>query len=122
MTTLDEFRDRLEAFWASANREAADFKDPVRALERLAGFYRNLDPREREFADRLLAEWVLSNEETKRFDAVALIREFEVASAAPELRELVDMLGRSDDPGAPFEREKVVALLRDLGLNGAATQ
>jgi len=117
--TLDDFRSRMNSFWASANREADELKDPIRALERLSGLYRTLDVTEREFADRVLAEWVLSDEEAKRFDAVAMIREFEVASAAPELRELIGRLARSDDPGAPFEREKVEVLLRDLGVNGA---
>lgn len=119
--TLDDLRSRMNSLWASANRETDELKDPIRALERLSGLYRNLDATERELADRVLAEWVLSHEEAKRFDAVALIREFEVTSAAPELRDLVGRLARSDDPGAPFEREKVEVLLRDLGLTGGAT-
>jgi hypothetical protein len=118
---LEDVRERLDAFWASANREANEFKDSMRALERLSGFYRSLDDRERDLANRVFAEWALNDDEAKRFDAVALIRQFQIASAEPELRELVARLDRSDDPGAPFESEKVEALLRDLGLDGAAT-
>ena len=45
--TFTEFRQRMDAFWASANREADELKDPVHALERLIGFYRRLDAGER---------------------------------------------------------------------------
>lgn len=111
----------MDTFWASVGREADALKDPTRALERLSGLYRRFDAIERGFADRVLAEWTLADDETKRFDAVALICEFRVVTAEPELRELVARLARSDDPGAPFEREKVERLLRELGLNGAPT-
>lgn len=119
--TFEDFRNSMNAFWASANHEADALKDPIRALERLSGLYRGLDGTEREFADRVLAEWTLADDEAKRFDAVALIRQFKVATAEPELRELIARLSRSDDPGAPFEREKVEILLRELGLEGSAT-
>lgn len=117
--TLENFRNHMDAFWASANRDAHALKDPIHALERLSELYRSLDETERGFADRVLAEWTLADDEAKRFDAVALIHEFNVATAEPELRELIARLARSDDPGAPFEREKVETLLRELGLNGA---
>lgn len=119
--TLKEFRNQMDGFWASVNSEADALKDPMRALERLSGLYRGLDGTERALADRVLAGWALADDEAKRFDAVALIREFRIATAEPELRELIAILARSDDPGAPFEREKVEALLRELGGNGAAS-
>lgn len=112
--TLDDFRQRMNSFWATANQQADELKDSIHAVERLSGLYRHLNSTERELADRVLAEWALSEDEAKRFDAVALIREFGVASAAPELRELIARLERTDDPGAPFEREKVENLLREL--------
>jgi hypothetical protein len=119
--TLEDFRTRMNSFWESANREADELKDPIRALELLSRLYRNLDVAERALADRVLAEWALSDDEAKRFVAVALIREFEVVSGAPELCLLISGLAGSDDPGAPFEREKVEVLLRDLGLNETGT-
>lgn len=104
----------MNAFWASANREADELKDSFAALERLMSVYQRLDPSERELANQVLVEWLGSEEEAKRFDAVALIREFRVSSAAPALRDLADHLTRSKDPGAPFEREKVERLLMEL--------
>jgi hypothetical protein len=89
------------------------------ALERLSELYRGLSQSERGFADQVLAEWLKSDQEARRFDAVALIREFRVTSAAPALRDLAQRLTRSDDPGAPFEREKVEGLLQELEVGGA---
>ncbi len=119
--TLDEFREKMERFWESANREALELKDSYLALERLHSLYRRFDSSERQLADQVVAEWVRSNEEAKRFDAVALIREFKIGRAVPALRELADDLGQSDDPGAPFEREKVERLLAEMASNGATT-
>lgn len=116
--TLEEIRRQMNAFWDLANREAEEFKDPFLALERVNGMYRGLSAADRELANEVLAEWALSDEEAKRFDAVALIREFHVVAAAPALRDLGRRLARSTDPGAPFEREKVEGLLRELGVNG----
>lgn len=116
--TLERVRREMNAFWALANREAEEFKNSFLALERVNGMYRGLSAADRELADRVLAEWVLSDEEAKRFDAVALIREFHVLTAAPALRELAHNLARSSDPGAPFEREKVEGVLRELGADG----
>ncbi|MEJ7786517.1 MAG: hypothetical protein WKF96_17075 [Solirubrobacteraceae bacterium] len=112
--TMEEFRDQLETFWASAIREAHDCKDPFLALDRLFTLYRSLDPVERELAHQVLAEWLVSDDETKRFVAVALVREFRVVTAAPALRQLSDQLQRCDGPGAPFERRKVEDLLSEF--------
>lgn len=119
--TLDEFRGRMHRFWESANREGLELKDSYLALERLRSLYRSLDTSERDLADQVLAEWVRSDQEAKRFDSVTLIREFAIRRAAPALREHADELRRTDDPGAPFEREKVEGLLADLTSNGATT-
>lgn len=115
--TLEDVRLEMNAFWDMANREAEEFKDSFLALERVNGMYLGLSTADRELANEVLAEWVLSDEEAKRFDAVALIREFRVVAAAPALRELGRRLARSTDPGAPFEREKVEGLLRELGVS-----
>lgn len=118
--SFEEFRRRMNAFWDSANREADEFKDSMLALDRLVARYRSLTPSERQLADRVIAEWLHSPDEAKRFDAVALVREFEISSAIPALRDLSSGLQTSSDPGAPFEREKVEALLAELDANGAA--
>lgn len=115
--TLENVRREMNAFWDLANREAEEFKDSFLALQRVDRMYRSLSTPDRERANEVLAEWALSDEEAKRFDAVALIREFQVVTAAPALRELGRRLARGTDPGAPFEREKVEGLLRELGVS-----
>jgi hypothetical protein len=112
--TLHEFRDKVDRFWASADREAREQKDSYLALDRLHSVYRRLDAGERELADQVLAEWLLSDDEARRFDAIALIREFGIVAAVPNLRRLSKKLMQNKDPGAPFEREKVEDLLAEL--------
>lgn len=119
--TLEECRDKMHQFWESTNREALEVKESYLALDRLHSLYRSLDPSERDLAGQVLAEWVRSDQEAKRFDAVALIREFEIGRAVPALRQRADELRRSDDPGAPFEREKVEGLLADLTSDEATS-
>jgi hypothetical protein len=119
--TFDDFREGMNSFWEAANRRARELKDPIYALERTASMYARLEREDRDHADRVFSEWLLSEDEAKRYVAVALIREFRVATAAPALRELVLKLRDSDDPGAPFEREKVEHLLSELDADGTGT-
>ena len=79
---------------------------PPRSSGRLARD-RSLDPDEREIVDKVLGEAVLSDEEWRRFDALALINEFKIVSAEPALRELARKLDVSTVPGAPYELKKV---------------
>lgn len=116
--TLDEVRRTMNRCWERADREALATKDSHVPLDRLHALYRSLAPTERKPGDQVLAEWVLSPEEVKRFDAIALIREFGVKSTESALRQLVDRLEGSDEPGARFEREKALGLLAELADSG----
>lgn len=118
--TFVEFRGGMNAFWETATRRAKELKDPIDALERTAAMYSRLRGEDRDHANRVFDEWLLSDDESKRYVAIALIREFRVATAAPALRDLVRKLTESDDPGASFEREKVEGLLSEFGANGTA--
>lgn len=109
-----EFAQQMEAYRHRVDEEARELKDGYIALERLAELYRSFDLDERRLADRVLAGWALSDDEATRFDALALIRQFRVRSAAPALRELAARLSENDAPGAPFERELVINMLREL--------
>jgi len=66
-------------------------------------------------ADLVLTEWVQSEDENVRFDALALIDGFRIAKAMPALRALAGRLASSDAPGAPYELQKVDRILRGLG-------
>jgi len=67
----------------------------------------SLDRDERVEADRVLSEWLRSDDETLRFDAGALIRQFKIKSALPELRTLAARLAFGPGRGDPYELEKV---------------
>jgi hypothetical protein len=113
--TLDELRKEMEAYRRSVSEEAKSLKDPYVALERLHQLYQRFDDKERAIADQVLAEWVLSHDINVRFDALALIREFNITKATLALRSLADRLSESRAVGAPDELWKVYRLLRKLG-------
>jgi hypothetical protein len=73
--------------------------------------YRVLSEADRIVIDRLLSEQLSSGDETLRFDALALIREFRIVSALPALRQLADWLETEQWPGAPYEWAKVNQLI-----------
>lgn len=114
----EEIRLEMNRCWQQVDQEALEFKDPQIALDRLHALYRRLHDDERAVADEVLAEWVLSDHEPKRFDAIALISDFRIAEGSAPLRELISRLERSSDPGAPFERRKAERILAELSQNG----
>lgn len=116
--TLAKFRREMDQYWESVDREALEMKDSYLALDRLHSLYRRLDEDERALADEILCEWVLSDTEAKRFDAMAVIREFRVSRAVPALEQLSRRLRGRGEPGAPFEQEKIEGLLSELTANG----
>jgi hypothetical protein len=111
---LDEFRTEMDRYRESVDEEARSQRDSYIALDRLYALFRRFDEDERELADQVLAEWVLSDDAGKRFDAIALIREFGIEGAAPALEQLADRLAGSAVPGASDEREKAATLAKEL--------
>jgi hypothetical protein len=109
-----EFRQHLELYRQSADREAAECKDPHLVFERLRSLYHTFDPAERASADAVFSEWALAEDEGVRFDALALIDELKIVTAGPALETLVLRLGTQDTPGAPYEVKKVERILKDL--------
>jgi hypothetical protein len=73
--------------------------------------YRVLSEEERVVVDQLLCDQLASEDETVRFDAVALIHEFRITAALPALRSLADWLEAQHSPGAPYEWAKVNRLI-----------
>jgi hypothetical protein len=111
---LDEFRREMEAWWNVTDAKALAEKDSQQATLALITRFRGLPPDEGLLADEIIAEWVLSTEERKRFDALAVISMFGLRSAIPNLHVLQSQLARSDDAGAPFELKKVQRILDAL--------
>jgi hypothetical protein len=97
--TLDEFRSEMEAYWQSVHKEANKFKDPHIAQKRMYALYRKFDAEERALADQVLADWVMSEDENARFDALHLIRELKTINALPALKNLAKRLPSSRATG-----------------------
>jgi hypothetical protein len=111
---LHEFRQEMESYRRSVDEEARALKDSYLALDRLHALYGRFDAVERTMADQVLTEWALSDDEGRRFDALALIDDFKVTAAAAALKLLAGRLASSTAPGAPYELQKVDRILEDL--------
>lgn len=111
--------DDVRAMWARFRDEvdgiAQASKQSHAAVLELSRRYRLLDPQERAVVDELLAEWVESEDETMRFDALALVDAHGIRSAVPALRRLAARLEESTAPGAPYEWAKVNRVIALLG-------
>ena len=112
--TLDEFRTYFESYRRSADREAREQKDSFRVLEKLRALYESFDPSMRAMARFVLSEWALSEDESVRFDALALIDELKVVTAMTALEALASRLQTCDTPGAPYELNKVQRIVKHL--------
>lgn len=117
---LDEFRSRLESLWSERDSAAIASKESSRATRELIAAIREMGPDERRLAEQVIAEWLLSNDEGRRFDALAVVWELEIQFAVPALRELEARLGGSGEPGALFERNKVRNIITSLGSGRGA--
>lgn len=107
-------QERWEQLWMRIDAEAKAMKSSQGALFELSQYYLSLPVLERRAIDVVLAEWALSDNESKRFDALALIDEHRICSALPALKELRQKLDKSRDPGARFEKAKVDRVVEAL--------
>ena len=112
--TLDEFRLEMMLYRQSADEESKSRKDPYIALERLRTLYEKFGETERQMADNVLSEWALSEDEQLRFDALALINDFKIVSATPDLQMLAIRLASDTAPSAPYELRKVQRIIAEL--------
>jgi hypothetical protein len=112
---LDEFRLEMESYRQAVEVEAKSFKDSYIAIDRLRALYKKFDADESLMADQVLGEWVLSEQEKIRFEAMVLIDDFKIITATPALLKLADRLALMTTPGAPYELEKVNRIIEDLG-------
>lgn len=108
-------RSRWLALWRETDARYREMKASSDAVLELFDRYRALSPTDRSEVDRLLAETLLSDDKKLRFDALALIREFRISSALPQLRALAKRLPRTKSPGAPYELAKVQRIIDVLG-------
>lgn len=109
---------RIRALWTHErgriDREARESRDSQAALFELSELYDRLDVEERQQVDELLGDWVVSDDEGLRFDALALIREKRILGALSALDRLLVTLHQSRSPGAPYEADKVRSVITRL--------
>jgi hypothetical protein len=111
---LAKFRRQLQSYRQATGRAAKSSKDSHQALDRMHSRYRKFGVEERTMANRVLAEWALSDDENVRFDALALIDEFMIANTMPALHRLAIRIAASHAPDVRYELTKVNHILGKL--------
>jgi hypothetical protein len=111
---LDEFRRQFETWWAGTDAREVARKNSQGALLELMTFYEKLDGADRIMADQVLGEWVTSDNDRKRFDALAMVDQFRIRSAVPQLRALESAIAKRSGHEAPYELAKVRRILERL--------
>ena len=114
--TLDNFRNEMRGKREHIDQEARLEKDSQSALDLLYEMYRAFSEQERVLAHQVLNEWLMSEDENLRFDALAIIDEFKIADTEPALNALTDRLVASNMPSSPYELAKVRRILHALKL------
>lgn len=107
-------RIRMNQYRKLVSEEALCLKQSSLVPEKLHVFYSEIPSDQRPMANQVISEWVLSDDEAVRFDALALIDDFSIVAAESALRELSNRLTSSAEPGAPYERQKVIRIQEGL--------
>ncbi len=108
----------LEALRAIAEEHARRSKDSMIVTERLTSFYRTLRPEARHAANKKIVEWLGSDDQARRYDAMALIGEFHIVEALDALRHYADECERAGDIQSIRQWEKANRLIADLAGGG----
>jgi hypothetical protein len=103
----NQFQHEMNAYRSSICDKAESLKDPQIITGRLKTFYKRISPDQRPLADQILCEWALSDDEAPRFNALALIDEFQVIGALSSLQDLETRLTAQQGPDIPYELKKI---------------
>jgi hypothetical protein len=107
--------DQWRSLRNDLERSFAQGKNSLQAVFELSMAYGRLDEAEQNEVNGVLIEWVLSEDECLRYDALYLVKEHQVHQAVPALRALQDRLENDPSrPGAPYEWAKINGLLGRL--------
>lgn len=106
-----ELRDDID-------RRFVEARDSNGAIVELAVIYARIPEADRAEVNEVLAEWVESEDEGLRFDALAIVNKYRLIHAVPALRRLQARLESDTSPGAPYEWAKVNRILGNLTAPG----
>jgi len=117
-TTFEEFRDRMNDYRNRLVRHATHEKEMNLVPMEFEKQYSKLDDSERLLADRVICEWLQSDDPGTRWDAEFLIKKFTIRSAMNGLKELELRLLRTFSVSAPDRDElakiqKLIEMIRD---------
>lgn len=107
-------RDQWWALRDDLNHRYSESKNSQAAVLDLASAYGRLPDPDSHEVNEVLEEWLLSEDEGLRFDALHVVRAFAITDAVPSPRLLQDRLAGSPDPSAPYEWTKVNQILAVL--------
>lgn len=108
-------RETWEEAFVRFHRLDTESRNEVDATDELSHLYTELHSTDQRAIDDLLAEWLLSVDEVKRYDALALVRRHDIDSALPALRRLVDVAQADTSPRGADLLDHVSRVLGSLG-------
>jgi hypothetical protein len=107
-------REDFDNLWQELDRDAQANEFSQGAVLDLLDAYRRFDVKDRRVVDELLASWVLGGDERRRFDALALIDEFEIRSARPAIEKRLAHLREAAGPAVQTDQAKLRRILARL--------
>lgn len=107
-------RDKFEALWEHFHRDAVESKELNESSVRLAKFYEGLSAFEKSIVNSILADWILSDDYGRRFDALALVNEFKIRSCLDAVCEQLRQLESVGGPSATYDRAKLERIISRL--------
>jgi hypothetical protein len=114
MMAYEEFRQEMNDFLSSAYDRPQSMREGTYALISVEKLYARFDEGERRMADRVLIEWLLSDQERLSSIAFYVVRHYKVSSATSALRELASRLASINTPMARDRLKEVLQLIADL--------
>ncbi|HEX4320927.1 MAG TPA: hypothetical protein VHZ52_08495 [Acidobacteriaceae bacterium] len=112
--TFEEFRIEFRTYRDAVDKRAIEMKQSNLAWQWLLDRYDEFYEDQRLMADKVLIEWVLSEEYGLRCDALVLIKSRRIVGATSALGELSSRISQGKTTGPAFEAESVKLALNFL--------
>lgn len=117
--TYEEFRQGMNGYRQGLIEEAMMAKEMNLVWMNLENLYHRYDEDERKLADRVICEWLQSDDSSVRGDAEYLINRCHIRTAKDGLEKLVNHLTNivSSSVVVRHELEKVYSILEKIGAD-----
>ena len=111
-------RSRWRRLRDEADERYVRSRDSQGAIVELAAIYGRIPSEHRAEVNEELLDWLASDDEGLRYDALYIVGEYAITEAVPGLRALQERLEAASQPGAPYEWIKVNPILANLSEGG----